>query len=254
MPRCLSPHCTCALFSQAAVCTHCVCAVQVAWQCYPQHSSLEERLAACVDGFVSHVLPLATRVREGLDALRSAKVWRANALTQCTHSPLHACSLLTPVACALCVAQVEALFAHYEKEISAIFRCYAAANMEAGRLDSSTLDSLDLDELTYACHRARPQDAPRHLPCPAPAWGGPVLTMSFHTHPCPCPCNYMHAHMQVHAQGGQAHRRRAARLAAQADLHRGQSPHARGLKPTMPPFTTELRVCTLLTVYCLRCV
>ena len=44
---------------------------------------------------------------------------------------------------------MQAVLEYYEKDISAIFRSYAAANATAAVADSSTLESLDIQELTY---------------------------------------------------------------------------------------------------------
>jgi len=91
--------------------------IEVSWVAFPHLPSLGERLAACVDAILAVALPI-------IDAMRAKRA-----------------ELKSP--------RVAAIFEHFDKDIKAIFRSYAAANTSAALAHSSTLDTLDLDELTY---------------------------------------------------------------------------------------------------------
>ena len=75
--------------------------------CFSHLVSFEERLSATIDAISGIVLPLLEATRAKARELRSVRV--------------------------------QAIFDHYHKDIAAIFRMYAAANMSAAIEDSATL-------------------------------------------------------------------------------------------------------------------
>ena len=91
--------------------------VEITFQCYEHLPRIEERLARGIDAILGVVLPMLEAMQAKRAELKSARV--------------------------------AAIFEHFSKDLQAIFRSYAAANMDAGVGDSATLDTLDLGEMTY---------------------------------------------------------------------------------------------------------
>jgi hypothetical protein len=91
--------------------------VEVSWVCFPHLGGITERLAACVDAFVSVGVPLWESMKTRREVITSERV--------------------------------RAVFAHFDSDLSAIFSCYKKANQEAGIADAATLETVDITELVF---------------------------------------------------------------------------------------------------------
>ena len=91
--------------------------IEISWHCFPGLVGIESRLARCADVVLDYVLPLVDSVKQKRAALNSTNV--------------------------------RALFSFFDKDLRSIFRAYAAADQGASVGDASTLESLNLAELSF---------------------------------------------------------------------------------------------------------